>query len=359
MTNLSPTTTSLPPVSLVVTVLNEGEAITKLLDSILAQSHLPDEVIVVDGGSTDTTLAVLERYAGRLPLKVMVEAGANISRGRNVGIAAAEHEIIAVTDAGVRLDQQWLAELLTPFTQLPHLDFVSGFFLPETQGVFEHALAMTTLPAREEMGKGRFLPSSRSVALTKAIWARVGGYPEWMTWSEDVLFDLALLNRGVQIVYQPNAIAWFRPRASLRSFAKQYRNYAYGDGQGLLWPRRHMIRYFTYGILLPFTLWLTLRHRWLGLSLLAAGATGMFFTPIKRLWQSGRYRWQALPLIPLIRITGDLAKLWGFPQALREGWRNRAKTRQYLVGADGVMEPTFPYNQGIRPPFGTEPPSNS
>jgi glycosyltransferase involved in cell wall biosynthesis len=319
------------PVSLVVTVLNEGEAITKLLDSILAQSRLPDEVVVVDGGSSDDTMAVLERYQSRLPLKIIVEAGANISRGRNVGIQSATHELIAVTDAGVRLDPQWLETIIAPLERSHPPDFVSGFFLPESEGVFEHALAMTTLPAREEMGKGRFMPSSRSVAFPKSTWSLVEGYPEWMRWSEDVLFDLALINRGVTIEYVQEAIAWFRPRASLRSFARQYRNYAYGDGQGLLWTRRHLIRYGTYFGLLPFVLWVMAKNRGAGLLLLAIGAFGMFWTPLKRHWRSGKHRWSALPLIPLIRVTGDIAKMWGYPQALEEGREYQERTNNYLT----------------------------
>ena len=183
-------------VSLVLTLLNESEHIHKLMESILQQTRIPDEVVVVDGGSNDDTVAVLERYAAKLPLRILSEPGANISQGRNVAIAHATHDVIAVTDAGVRLEETWLEKLIEPFESSTPPDLVSGFFLPDPEGLFEHALAMTTLPAREEMGKGRFLPSSRSVAFTKAIWEKVGGYPEWMTWSEDVLFDLAVMNTG-------------------------------------------------------------------------------------------------------------------------------------------------------------------
>ncbi|MGB0383859.1 MAG: glycosyltransferase [Ardenticatenaceae bacterium] len=319
-----------PAVSLIFTLLNEGEDVRKLMESLLRQTRLPDEVVVVDGGSSDNTVTVLERYADRLPLRIIIEPGANISRGRNVAIAHATHDLIAVTDAGVRLESDWLERLLEPFERSDPPDFVSGFFLPDPQGLFEHALAMTTLPAREEMGKGRFMPSSRSVAFTRAAWERVGGYPEWMTWSEDVLFDLALINAGVKILYQPDAVVWFRPRSSLRSFMRQYRNYAYGDGQGLLWPKRHLIRYTTYLILLPLLLLLLKRKPALGTLLLIAAASGMFWTPLKRHWRTGHYRWQTLPLIPIIRIAGDLAKMWGFPQALPEGSRHAEQTRAYL-----------------------------
>jgi glycosyltransferase involved in cell wall biosynthesis len=305
------------------------------MESILAQSRLPDEVVVVDGGSTDGTVAMLEAYHDRLPVKVLVEPGANISRGRNVAIAHAAHQIIAVTDAGVRLEPDWLEQLVAPFARSQPPDLVSGFFRPKPQGLFEHALAATTLPAEDEMGKGRFLPSSRSVAFTRAAWERVGGYPEWMSWSEDVLFDLALIRGGARIEYQPDAVVWYRPRSSLRSFMRQYRNYAYGDGQGLLWSRRHLIRYVTYLVALPLTLWLALRRPAVGLASMLVGALIMFWTPVKRLWRSGHYRLRGLPLVPLLRVAGDLAKMWGYPQALREGWSNTARTRAYLRGDHG------------------------
>ncbi|MEK7323722.1 MAG: glycosyltransferase, partial [Chloroflexota bacterium] len=49
-------------VSLILTVLNEGEYIRRLLESVSRQSRLPDEVVVCDGGSTDDTVAVIDEY---------------------------------------------------------------------------------------------------------------------------------------------------------------------------------------------------------------------------------------------------------------------------------------------------------
>ena len=80
-------------ISIIATVYNEGPAIRKLLDSILAQTIFPDEVVICDGGSSDDTVAQIEAYADRLPLRVIVEPGANISRGRNVAIAAAREAL--------------------------------------------------------------------------------------------------------------------------------------------------------------------------------------------------------------------------------------------------------------------------
>src|SRR5512143_1443686 len=100
------------PVTLIATVLNEGEAIRLLMDSIAAQTRAADEVIICDGGSTDNTPDIVRGYAGRLPLKVIELPGANISAGRNAAIRAAAHDLIAVTDAGVRLEPEWLARII-------------------------------------------------------------------------------------------------------------------------------------------------------------------------------------------------------------------------------------------------------
>ncbi len=329
------------PVSLVLTVLNEGDTVGTLMDSVLAQTRPPDEVVVVDGGSTDHTVAALRAYEGRLPLRVFVEPGANISRGRNRAIAEARHELIAVTDAGVRLDARWLERLIAPFEAPYPPDFVSGFFLPDPHTPFEVALAATTLPAREEMGRGRFMPSSRSVAFRRYVWEHVGGYPEWADFSEDVLFDLAVQARGFRIAYAPDAVVYFRPRPTLRAFARQYRHYALGDGQGLLWPRRHAIRYGTYLGLVPALALMARRRPALAGFLWALGAAAMFYTPYKRLWRMRSLlrpheRLLAALLVPIIRVTGDVAKMWGYPQGLPHGWRHRERVRAYVRGRGGA-----------------------
>ena len=84
-------------IAVVVTVRNDRDELADLLTALRAQTHPPDEVIVVDGGSSDGTRALLaeERALELLPLTVIDAPGANISAGRNIGIDATRYERVA------------------------------------------------------------------------------------------------------------------------------------------------------------------------------------------------------------------------------------------------------------------------
>ena len=312
--------------ALIVTVLNEGDTIDALLQSIAAQRVAPDEVVIADGGSTDRTLDTLERWQGCLPLRVIEAKGANISQGRNKAIAATDAELIAVTDAGVRLDPCWLEQLHTALT--PRTDVVSGFFTADARSTFERVLGATTLPDLEDVKPETFLPSSRSVLFRRRQWAAVGGYPEWLDYCEDLVFDFALKRNGAQIAFAPRAIAHFRPRATPTAFFRQYYLYARGDGKAGLWPRRHAIRYATY---LFAALVLLRARRWAWL--LALGGAVYTRRPYARLKREtlSRSEWPiALGSVPLIRLTGDVAKMLGYPVGIcwrmRRAWTSRSSS---------------------------------
>jgi glycosyltransferase involved in cell wall biosynthesis len=307
--------------SLIVTVLDEAATIDDLLASVRLQSLAPDEVVVVDGGSTDGTWERLQDWAERMPLRLVRAPGATIARGRNLAVEAATGEVIAVTDAGVRLDPAWLAELVGQLT--PNVDVVSGFFRPDARTTFERSMGATVLPDIGDVDPQNFLPSSRSILFRRSAWERADSYPEWLDYCEDLVFDLALKQAGCTFAFAPRAIAWFRPRGSLGAFFRQYYLYARGDGKADLWLRRHLIRYATYAMgAALFT-----RGRWAWLPL----AVGLVFytrRPYQRLSPhlGGVPRHEAayaLALVPVIRFTGDVAKMLGYP--LGVWWRLRSR----------------------------------
>ena len=332
-------------VSLIVTVLNEARSLPTLLDSIAAQTRLPDEVIICDGGSSDNTIELLhaERH---FPVRVIERPGSNISQGRNAAIAAASGDVIASTDAGVRLEPKWLEKLIEPLTPFParasaHLgvppsgeqvrEVCAGFFLPDVHTPFEVAMGATVLPQLADVQPEKFLPSSRSVAFTKAAWQAVGGYPEWLDYCEDLVFDFALLKKYRPFAFAPEAIAHFKPRGSLKSLFRQYYLYARGDGKANLWLKRHLIRYGTYLVGIPAIALLSAISSWF-LLLYVIGAALYLKRPYQRLIpmlrslnRSASAQLKAIGWVPVIRVTGDIAKMIGYPIGI--AWRIQHKQR--------------------------------
>jgi glycosyltransferase involved in cell wall biosynthesis len=309
-------------ISIIATVLNEGDHIHRLMRSLMAQDTPADEIVIVDGGSRDSTVRILEAYRAELPLRILVEPGCNISQGRNRAIAAAQGDVIAVTDAGVELRPGWLREITRPLRENPDCAVVGGFFHAHAATRFELAMGATVLPLQDEIRPETFLPSSRSVAFRKHAWERVGGYPEWLDYCEDLIFDLRLKQVATPFAFAPRAAVDFRPRGSLRSFFRQYYLYARGDGKADLWRKRHAIRYLTYLVALPLVvLFGATLHPLLWL-LLLPGALVYLRQPYCRLLTLLRRDGQRhspaqlaylIALVPVIRVVGDVAKMLGYP----------------------------------------------
>lgn len=316
--------------SLVCTIKNEADNIAALLDSMLAQSRLPDEIVINDCGSDDGSDAIVERYIATGHALRLVRGGFNIPSGRNNAVRHARGAIIACTDAGLILDPRWFERIIAPIEQ-QQADVVGGFFRPEPHSDFELALGATNYRNAYEIDANSFLPFGQSVAFRKQAWEQVGGYPEWASHCEDLLFDMALKRAGYRFAFVPDALVHFRPRESLPAFARQYYLYARGDGVANLWPRRHAIRYATYlgGAVLTL---IAIRRPWLFL-LHVLGGIAYCRAPWIRLWKlRERGKLKTLFYVPLIRIVGDIAKMLGYPTGIVHRLRSaelREKVREY------------------------------
>jgi cellulose synthase/poly-beta-1,6-N-acetylglucosamine synthase-like glycosyltransferase len=321
-------------VSLVATCLDERDQIEAWWQSVIAQTRPPDEIVIVDGGSTDGTVERLLALSEEAPAaRVFLAPGANIPAGRNIAIREARGELIAVTDVGTVLDQEWLERLLEPFSESPPADVSGGFFRPAGTRSFQRVLAAVITPALHEIRGEDFLPSSRSVALRKEWWERVGGYPQWLPWSEDVVFDLDLRAAGARFAFCPDAIVSWHPPARPTGFLRQYQRYARGDGRAGLWPDRHAIRFAFYVVLVRLLARGGTASRAIAFSLLNAYLR-RFVRRVHhvRPADSAPGMAAAYLAVPAIVVGGDMAKLTGYAWGTLE--RLRARGRSGLAGRE-------------------------
>jgi cellulose synthase/poly-beta-1,6-N-acetylglucosamine synthase-like glycosyltransferase len=166
------------------------------------------------------------------------------------------------------------------------------------------------------------------VAFRKDVWEQAGGYPEWLDYCEDLIFDLRVRAARGPFAFAPGARVSFRPRQSLESFYHQYFRYARGDGKAGLFLRRHIIRYATYLLGLPA---LVVGIVWYGPGVAALGlVAGALYVSravrrLQRIWQRNSVveRLVLLAWLPVILFTGDVAKMLGYPVGQVWRWRHR------------------------------------
>lgn len=219
-------------VTLVATVKDERDVVDAWFQSVMEQTRPPDEVVIVDGGSTDGTYERLQDWSTRLPCPCIIlrEAGANIARGRNLAIARARSEVIAVSDLGCRLRPDWLERLMAPFERDALVQVVAGWY--EAVDRDGRAFRRRRWPTLARVRPDSFIPSSRSLAFTRSAWEAVGGYPEWLTLTgEDTYFALELKKYCRHWAFVPEAVVeWYAPDRR-RTYWKKVYQWSQGDGE--------------------------------------------------------------------------------------------------------------------------------
>lgn len=246
------TTNDLTKVSLVIPVRNEVDSIEALILSILRQSYQPDEIIIVDNGSTDKTVEVARQAVSDDSRFIVIESTpASPGKGRNIGIAMAKHQLIGLTDAGIKLDEHWLEELLRSLQTDNTLDIVYGNFSPLVKNLFEKCASISYVPpVFSNSIRGR---SVASMLLRKRVWEVVGGFPD-MRAAEDLYFMEKAEKLGFKTGTAPKAMVFWQLRPDISSTFKKFVLYSkHNVWAGRAWDWHYGIAR-QYLILVPFVL---------------------------------------------------------------------------------------------------------
>jgi glycosyltransferase involved in cell wall biosynthesis len=293
-------------ISVVVTVLNEESTINRLIQGLLNQIKRPNEIIIVDGGSTDKTLSKL--YEFKSQIKVYKSLG-NRSFCRNFGVNKSKGTIIAFTDAGCTPHPNWLKELTKPFLN-PQIECVSGYYEGNTSTVFESCLVPYVLVMPDKVDVTNFFPSTRSMAIRKKTFEKYMGFDERLSHNEDYAFAFKLHLQGVKFAFAQNAIVDWIPRKNLRDSAIMFFRFSYGDIEaGIIRPKVKMLA--TRYLLGIFLILFIREFNWI---------YSIYFALIVFIVYSAwsvqkNYRYvrniKALFWLPVLQFTSDMAVLTG------------------------------------------------
>ena len=235
-------------VSVIVPVRDEEDSIRELLDSLLAQTRPPDEIVITDGGSVDATPQIIEDYKQKgAPVTLIRAAAALPGRGRNLAAAEAQFDWLAFTDGGIRLEREWLEALVTKAEESESTDIVYGSVEPVTDTFFTECAAIAYVPPpkpqEDVVARPRFIASS---LLRREAWAKVKGFPENLRSAEDLIFMERLEQAGYRAVFEPRAQVYWRLRSTLKSTFKRFLVYSLNNIRAGLfnqWQARILFRY--------------------------------------------------------------------------------------------------------------------
>ncbi|MEM3030323.1 MAG: glycosyltransferase [Candidatus Micrarchaeia archaeon] len=215
-------------ISVVIPAFNEKENIGACIRSLRKQTLSPIEIIVVDGGSTDGTVAAARSGGARV---IVEKKRRGAGAARNAGASLARGSILAFTDADSLPDSDWLERITSCFRD-PSVVCVGGPLSPTDGGLpdrFFYALFSDWFPRLASLA-GFYSFHGSNLAVRKKAFERAGGFSETLLAIEDN--ELANRMKGFGRVV-------FDSRLTVAASPRRFRRFGYF---------REALRYWSAGI---------------------------------------------------------------------------------------------------------------
>ena len=273
---------SWPRVSVVVCAYDAADTLEDCLTSLDRLTYPDFEILLVNDGSRDRTSEIGHVHPR---VRVIDTPNRGLSAARNLGLAEATGDIVAYTDADVRVDRDWLTFLVQPLLGSPEFVGSGGpNVVPADDPPMAQCIARAPGGPTHVMLDDRVaehVPGCNMAFRREALLAIDGFNPIYLRAGDDVDVCWRLQARGWKIGFAPAAVVWHHHRSSVRSYWRQQVGY----GEGETWLMAHHPEKFLDG---------------------------------KMLWRGSIY--SAVPFVRSLRGTRVNAGVWGtaaFPSVYR------------------------------------------
>src|SRR5579883_2084180 len=233
-----------PHVSVVVCAYNAERTLDRCLSSLAALDYPDYEVILVNDGSRDGTLAIAERHAF---CRIINQPNKGLSVARNVGAEAASGEIVAYTDSDCVADPDWLTYLVAKMEAGRLVACGGPNFPPPEPSLIPAAVAVspggpTHVLLSDEVAEHI---AGCNMAFRRDVLLRLGGFdPIYRAAGDDVDICWRLQDAGYTIGFCPAAVVWHFRRNTVKAYFNQQRGY--GKAEALVYAK-HPLRFNLFG----------------------------------------------------------------------------------------------------------------
>ena len=236
-----------PIVSFEILTFNSERYLNQCLLSVLGQNYTNFEVILIDGGSSDDTLNIIDDFSNRTKkIKFYQYANSSIGYARQRGIEHCSGRIIAFIDSDCVLPNEfWLSEMLKGFNKTNIAGtWVLGKYNKNDSSIMRYSILSHPLRGHEPLivGKQNYIPIGTGHTLIKKdIIETVGGFKD-IPASEDVELTYSIVEKGYYFRYIPGNEVIHYHITSLRQMIKKIQRNITGGLNSPVWKSEYMER---------------------------------------------------------------------------------------------------------------------
>jgi peptidoglycan-N-acetylglucosamine deacetylase len=245
-------------ISILIPCYNEEKTIAHSLDACLAQTRPADEIVVVNDGSTDSTMSVLLKYKDRIKIVDLPKNTGNKSRAQEAGLRHVTGEVFIATDADTILDKDFVKHISREFSDekvvaaAGYVKSMRGNWLTAVRELEYFYGQELNTKAQSNINSLFVIPGCASAFRSKLFKVFIDFEHDTLT--EDLDFTYKIHQLNMKIAFCPKAVVYTQDPDNLSSYMNQLRRWYVGAWQNLLkhWknvrrPGRIMEVFFGYG----------------------------------------------------------------------------------------------------------------
>lgn len=229
-------------ISVVIVTYNRPQSLKCTLEALAGQSRHSDEIIIVDNGSDVDYTETISSFSHALRIVYTAIRKSSTAVGRNVGVSAAQGDIVVFTDDDCIPHERWLEHILLPFEKDKTIVGVGGklssygdagrpsindFFDEEFRFYGERLRRFHCCRQKGELFPPYFITAN--AAFRKKALQEIGLFDELFGPAEDVDLSIRIYQKGWKVWYEERAVVFHKNRSTMGGFIKQYFYYGYYD----------------------------------------------------------------------------------------------------------------------------------
>ncbi len=223
-------------ISIIVPVFNGSHCIHRCLQSLVNQEydHHQYEIIVVDDGSTDSTVDIVIKNP---MVRLISQENKGPAAARNTGAKHARGDVLLFTDADCVASKGWLSEMMRPLNENIGVVGVKGTYRTKQKGITARFVQLEYEDKYDVMKRAPFVDfiDTYAAAYKKDVFLNAGGFDENfpVACAEDVDLSFRLSRQGNLMVFNPHAWVYHTHPDRIKDYIKKKYKFAYWRVQAL------------------------------------------------------------------------------------------------------------------------------